>query len=213
MPNRDDRPPTRNRAVLLFGPTGSGKTPLGDLMAERGLWKARCLHFDFGSHLRSIVRRNRPDRLVSQEDIDFLRRVLEAGALLEDEQFPLAERILRSYLAEHGADCQTVVILNGLPRHVGQAQSIDLLLDVRAVIHLRCSPETVLQRIGNNAGGDRAGRWDDDPASIRSKLAIFAARTAPLVEHYRDLGANVATIDVTPTITAQQVWEVLEGRI
>ncbi|MCX7427258.1 MAG: hypothetical protein NTW96_16720 [Planctomycetia bacterium] len=47
---------TRNDAMLLLGPTGSGKTPLGDLLERRGLGGRRCVHFDFGAHLRRIVK-------------------------------------------------------------------------------------------------------------------------------------------------------------
>jgi len=36
MKNRDHDSRTRSRAVLLLGPTGSGKTPLGDLIAAVG---------------------------------------------------------------------------------------------------------------------------------------------------------------------------------
>jgi adenylate kinase len=197
---------TRRPALLLLGPTGSGKTPLGDLMAERGLGQAQCLHFDFGANLRRIVDRNRPDRLISREDLDFLREVLDSGRLLEDEHFPLAERILRWFLARHGADTRTVIVLNGLPRHVGQAEAVDSILDVRAVVDLRCSAETVLERIRANVGGDRTGREDDDLESILAKLELFAERTAPLLDHYRALGATIETIEVSGRMTPEAMW-------
>jgi adenylate kinase len=200
------------RALLLLGPTGSGKTPLGDLIAERGLWQARCVHFDFGAQLRLVAERNRPDELLGRADVDFLREVLETGALLEDEHFPLAERILRSFLAQAGADARTLVVLNGLPRHVGQAEAIDAILDVNTVVRLRCPVETILARIASNVGGDRRGRADDDRASIRRKLALFAERTAPLADYYRAQGARIETIDVTAPMTPAEMWELLARR-
>jgi len=53
----DSRPlrTTRNPAVLLLGPTGAGKTPLGEMIEARGLWGMSCLHFDFGANLRAVV--------------------------------------------------------------------------------------------------------------------------------------------------------------
>lgn len=90
-------PDNRLPALLLLGPTGSGKTPLGRVLEARGLAGRRCLHFDFGENLRQVVAQHKPDSLVSTTDIAFLRRVLETGALLEDDQFPLAARILRSF--------------------------------------------------------------------------------------------------------------------
>ena len=182
---------TRYRGLLLLGPTGSGKTPLGQTLQRRGLWQSRCLHFDFGEQLREVVRRDCPDGLIRREEIDFLGEVLRSGALLEDEHFPIAQHLLQSFLAARDADARTLVVLNGLPRHVGQARAVDAIVEVTAVVYLQCSAETVLARIRANAGGDRADRVDDDLASVRRKLSIFAERTAPLVEHYRAGGAVV----------------------
>ena len=212
MRNSVDNLDASHRAVLLLGPTGSGKTPLGDLVALRGLWQSTCLHFDFGVNLRRIVDRNRPDALVSRADLDFLYDVLQSGRLLEDEHFPLAERILRSFLARHDANSRTLVVLNGLPRHEGQAEDVDSIVDVEAVINLSCTADVVLERIRTNVGGDRSERDDDDPKSIRRKLALFAERTAPLLDHYRALGAGVESVDVTATMTPSDMWELLAGR-
>ncbi len=216
---------TRYPALLLLGPTGSGKTPLGNLLEERGRAGARCLHFDFGANLRRLVERDRPDEHFGPEDLAFLRRVLQSRALLENEQFPMAERVLRSFLAEREggrvgereggrgscrAATDLLVVLNGLPRHTGQAHAVDRILDVREVVWLRCTAETVLARIAGNVGGDRGGREDDDPPSVRRKLERFHARTAPLLDHYRARGTRITTIEVTPALTAQQMWQALE---
>lgn len=199
-------------AILLLGPTGAGKTPLGDLIQERGLWRRRCPHFDFGANLRRIVEQDRPNETISRSDIDFLKTVLRSGALLENEHFPIAGRVLRSFLVARGADARSTVVLNGLPRHVGQAEAIDSILAIEAVIVLDCTAETVLERIRANVGGDRTGREDDDPGDVSRKLRIFHERTAPLVEHYRSRGRWIETIEVTARLTADQMWQVLERR-
>lgn len=202
----------RNRAVLLLGPTGAGKTPLGQLIEERGLWREECLHFDFGSALRRLVARNQPDELIGQKDIQLLCQVLESGALLEEEHFPIAGRILQSFMAAAGADRKTCIVLNGLPRHVGQARAVDAMLDVRVVVHLECSSETVLERIRANVGGDRTERTDDDLGAVDNKLAVFNRRTSPLLEHYRRRGATIETVEVTATMTPEEMWELLDRR-
>jgi adenylate kinase family enzyme len=61
------------KAILLLGPTGSGKTPLGQVLEERGLWGHTCMHFDFGANLREIVACNKPDGPIGAEDITLLR--------------------------------------------------------------------------------------------------------------------------------------------
>jgi adenylate kinase family enzyme len=59
---------TAREAILLLGPTGSGKTPLGQVLERRGLWGHRCSHFDFGDNLREIVARDEPDESIGAED-------------------------------------------------------------------------------------------------------------------------------------------------
>ncbi len=201
-------------AILLLGPTSSGKTPLGQMIQERGVAGRPCVHFDFGENLRQIVANGQPDEVVSREDIEFLRDVLETGALLEDKDFPIAERVLRQFLSRQGvADVGTLVVMNGLPRHVGQADSIAAILKVGTVVYLQCTPETVLARIVENTGGDRIGRIDDQLADVRRKLDIFAERTAPLVDFYRSNGVRVVQLDVDADTTPEQMWLEMDGRL
>jgi len=187
-------------AILLLGPTGSGKSPLGDTLAERGLHGRRCAHFDFGAQLRAAVSGESPAEL-DEAHIAFLHDVLERGALLEDEQFHIAETILRAFLDAHPGQ---LVVLNGLPRHIGQARDVDGIVRVEAVVELACSPETVLERIRTNAGGDRSGRTDDTLDAVRRKLALYAERTEPLVEHYRAEGAKAVVIEVGTATSATE---------
>ena len=104
-------------------------------------------------------------------------------------------------------------MLNGLPRHVGQARALEAILDVQAVISLQCSPETAFARIRGNVGGNRAGRADDDPALVTRKLATFHDQTEPLVDHYRSRDCRVETVEVTVEMSAEEMWEMMnEGR-
>jgi len=197
---------TPYQGILLLGPTGSGKTPLGSVIARRGFRGERCAHFDFGAELRRAVEPESRPRAILTEEAAFLRNVLASGALLEDKDFPLAEKILQAFLASNAEDCHTRIVLNGLPRHVGQAEAIGHIVQVATVIHLECSAETVLARLRSNIGGDRAGRDDDQLAMVRAKLATFARRTAPLVEFYADLGATILSLGVTADTTPDDAW-------
>lgn len=202
----------RHRAILLVGPTGSGKTPLGDLLEAGGLGGRRCAHFDFGAALRRIARRDTLDGLLTRDEIEVIVNSLRTGALLEDEQFPIAEKILRAFIDARRLAPDDLIVLNGLPRHPTQARSVDSILRVETVVYLTCSPEVVLERIRSDAGGDRACRSDDDRKSVRERLETFALRTEGLVEHYRRSGARIETVEVSATTTAEEVWKILNRR-
>lgn len=178
-------------ALLLLGPTGSGKTPTGDLLEREGLGGRRCHHFDFGRRLRETAAGD-PACLssgLSGDEVRVIRSVLESGALLEDEQFPIAEKILRGFLAERHLLEPEILILNGLPRHVGQAGALEPIVRVEWVLRLVCEPRVVLERIRCDSGGDRRGRPDDDEELVRGKLESYRLRTEPLVGYYRERGA------------------------
>ncbi len=217
-------------ALLLLGPTGSGKTPLGRLIHERGLWGRRMVHFDFGATLRTVVQSHchpaqAPATTAASEhaestaaprfspaEIAFLENILRRGLLLEDQHFCLAERLLRAFLQSHRVDERTWVVLNGLPRHVGQARALVPLVDVRIVVVLDCPAETALERIRRNVAGDRTERADDEPALVARKLAVYEERTAPLLAHYRQHGARVERLPVGPTTTPAELREQLAKR-
>ena len=203
---------SRYPAIVLLGPTGAGKTPLGQMFEQQGWEDCRCVHFDFGENLRAIVQGGLPGPFVSSQDIQFLGGVLEQGVLLEDKDFPLAERILRGFLSQRQADFRTYVVLNGLPRHSGQASALEELVAVRIVICLECTAETVVRRIQENPGGDRVGRNDDQLSAVTKKLEIYQQRTAPLVDWYRQRGARIVRVPVSAWMTAADLWAEVQLR-
>jgi len=202
--------PDMTEAIVLIGPTGSGKTPLGELLEARGLWGRPCAHFDFGRELRHIAGGRAAERF-SDSEVGFIRGVLESGTLLEDRHFHLAERIIHGYLEDRRLDQRCIVALNGLPRHVGQAAGLGAMLDVRAVVVLSCPPQVVTARIAANTGGDRTGRTDDNPQAVARRMELFQARTAPLADYYRLAGAEIITVEVARTTTPQEMLEELNS--
>ncbi len=185
------------QAVLILGPSGSGKSPFGDYLEITGLWGRDCLHFDFGRWLRKAVRR-RPLDVLAPEEVEFLEGVLHEGKLLEDRHFHIARKILLHFIRGHRPELAAgrLLILNGLPRHIGQARDVDGLVDVRAVIELDCPPEVSRERIATNAGGDREHRDDDQLDAVRRRHRDFELRTRPVIDHYRSQGAEVLTVPV-----------------
>ena len=192
-------------AILLIGPTGSGKSPLGDHLERAGFNGKPCFHFDFGSSLRRVARGEDGVTGLTDTDIEFVSTLLKGGALLEKEKFYIAERIMRYFALQTKIGIGHYLVLNGLPRHVEQAKDVDSMADVKYLINLHCTPEVVIKRIRMNTGGDRMGRIDDSPEEIQRKLQLFQNRTLPLLEHYKSHGTRVQSIDIHVETTPRQI--------
>jgi adenylate kinase len=197
--------------MLLLGPTGVGKSPLGDAIARNGLFGRRCHHLDFGSELRGIVAREDLSSNYSPKELDFIHGVLERGLLLENEHFSLAEKIFRLFLDRAGFASRDLLILNGIPRHTGQSKDIARIALIHALIVLECTADDVYCRIRNNVGGDRTERLDDDEKLIAKKMEIFRERTAPLVAYYSQRGCRIYRVKITAATTTEEVYQSLSS--
>jgi adenylate kinase family enzyme len=162
------------------------------------LWGRNYHHFDFGHHLRNIAD-GRIKIDFSDDEIKTIDNVLKSNALLEDTHFPIAEKIYQNFIATLGEEVDPlldVVILNGLPRRIGQAMEMEKLLDIKIVIYFAATANIILNRIKSNVGGDRTGRTDDSIEEITRKLDIFYEQTTPLLDFYKSLNKTILQIDV-----------------
>jgi adenylate kinase family enzyme len=195
-------------AMLILGPTGSGKSPLGDLFTSCGFLGRRSYHLDFGSELRAIVSGMGSSSYTPSEQ-DFIIGVLERGLLLENEHFALARKIINLFLERSRFRSGDILVLNGIPRHEGQAKDIASIAVIHSLVVLDCSAGSVFRRIRENTGGDRAGREDDERMLIEKKLRIFRERTAPLIEHYARAGSRIYRIDINERTTTGSAYQQL----
>jgi adenylate kinase len=193
-------------AILLLGPTGVGKSPLGDAIADKGLFNRKCHHLDFGAELRTALSDGKRSAAYSAFELDFIRGVLDRGLLLENEHFPIAYKIISLFLDRVGFSQRNVLVLNGIPRHTGQARDVATIADIHALIVLDCSADNVFCRIRDNVGGDRIERVDDNKKLIEKKLMIFRERTAPLIEHYARKGSFVYRLEISGTTTTNRTY-------
>lgn len=201
----------KNHAILLLGPTGSGKTPLGIYLEQRGIPGKRCLHFDFGNELRNIEKADVSPSQFTKDDLEYIKKVLKEGALLENETFYIAEKILNSFIIKNSIANNDLIILNGLPRHIGQAGDVDAIVDIKMVVYLECSREVVRERIRLNSGGDRYARIDDSIEEVEKKLGIFHKRTSPLLQYYKNKSIPVKNIAVEVNSTPAEILNNLNG--
>jgi adenylate kinase len=189
------------RAVLLLGRSSSGKSPLGErierVMSSR---TRRFLHLDFGALLRGVC--------LGAFAVGFSPaqvRVIRShtrGRLLDRRTFWVARRLVAWFLAQRSvAPSRDILVLNGLPRHQGQARELARLgIAVRLVVHLACPVRTAWQRkcLAERGEGheDRAGRSDGTRDAFLRRVRSFARQTLPLVEYYRARGVPVARVTV-----------------
>jgi adenylate kinase len=164
--------------LILLGPPGAGKgTQALRLVAKYGL-----VQLSTGDMLRAAVKAATP---VGRK----VKDIMERGGLCPDD-------IVVSIVAERieQPDARKGFILDGFPRTVPQAASLDRMLKKRgikldAVIELRVDEDALLKRIENRIAEMKARgeplRSDDNPDVLRQRLAAYRQQTAPLVAYYR----------------------------
>ena len=199
----------KNHAILLLGPTGSGKTPLGSYIEKKGIRDKRCFHFDFGSELRNISDANVIPLQFTKYDVDYIAKVLKEVALLENETFYIAEKILNSFITKNSITSNDIILLNGLPRHVGQAKDVDSIVTIKLVIYLDCSFEVIKERVQLNIGGDRSDRTDDSIEEIKKKLEIFHDRISPMLQYYKKKKIPIKKVSISVNTNPDEILRCL----
>ena len=155
--------------LLFLGPPGAGKGTQAELLAERH----QLLHLYTGELLRAEVKAG---TALGQE----AEAVMARGELVSDS---LVLAIVRSRLEGH----QGGWLLDGFPRNLAQAEALDGLLaelgqSIERVLLLELEDGVLIQRLLSR------GRADDNEAVIRNRLVVYQEQTAPLIDHYRNLG-------------------------
>jgi len=106
-------------------------------------------------------------------------------------------------------------ILDGFPRTVAQAEALERLLDEKglsldAVIEIVVDDERLQSRIENRIRQTGGARADDTVETLKRRLAVYHAQTAPVVEYYRKKGV-LKTVDGMGTM--DEVSTAIEGLI
>lgn len=161
--------------LVLIGSPGSGK----GTQAERLKLALRVPHISTGDLLRSAVKAGTP--LGNKA-----KAVMEAGNLVSDE---VMLGILEERLAAD--DVANGFILDGYPRTLPQAYALEELLQrlgqpLDSVVELQVPAERIVERTRKRFEAEH--RADDEPETVRNRLAVFARQTAPVVDFYRQHG-------------------------
>ena len=184
--------------VILFGPPGSGKGTQASFITRT----LAVPHLSTGDVLRAAVAAG---GALGRE----VRSVMIAGRLVPDE---LIVRVVEERLGE--PDAREGVVLDGFPRTVTQAKTLDTILGaagrrVDLVVFLAVPMDTLVQRLLGRASDQ--GRSDDTADVIRERMAQYEENTADVLEHYRARGVFIADVDGVGSV--EQVRDRIHARL
>jgi adenylate kinase len=188
--------------LILLGPPGAGKGTQAELLIKR----FNIPHISTGDIFRAAIKEGTP---LGTE----AKGYMDSGQLVPDEVVIgiVKERLLKN-------DCLHGFLLDGFPRTVPQADSLDNFLksnsrEIDAVINIEVDSAVLLTRltgrrvcrncaavyhveskrtktvgICDHCGGEVYQRDDDAPATVSKRLEVYGAQTEPLIQYYRNKG-------------------------
>ena len=188
--------------IVLLGAPGSGKGTQAKLLVD----KYKIPQISTGDLLRAAVS-------AGTELGRKAKATMDAGQLVSDE---IVLGIIQERLSK--PDAKSGFILDGFPRNIPQAQSLDamlarlgqplqlsLLVDVdNEVLMKRLTGRRTCGQCGaiynvyfsppkvankcDKCGGALLHRSDDNEATVRSRLKVYEDQTSPLVAYYKAQG-------------------------
>jgi len=176
--------------LVMLGPPGAGK----GTQARQLRRKWNIPHISTGAMLREAVAAGTP---LGRE----VAVIMEGGGLVDDD---VITRVVRDRLSQ--PDTRAGFLLDGFPRTVRQAESLDRMVADRAplvIIDVVLTEAEVVRRLasrmvcaecGANAvgegttchdcGGPLAPRADDREQVVLNRLKVYREQTEPLVQYY-----------------------------
>ena len=183
--------------LILLGAPGAGKGTQADFIKE----KLDIPVVSTGNLLRSAMAHGTE---LGKKVASFM----DSGSLVPDELVIdlVKERIVQD-------DCAKGLIFDGFPRTVAQAEALDKVMKVDAVIFLHVEDDVIVHRMGgrrtcpecqttyhvvshppkqegvcDKCGSELGIRKDDRPEVVRQRLAVYHKQTEPIVKYYEAQG-------------------------
>ena len=205
--------------IILLGAPGAGKGTEASKIVDT----YKLPHISTGDIFRENIKNETPIGLQAKSYID-------KGLLVPDEVTCkiVEERISRE-------DCKNGYMLDGFPRTIAQAEALDQITKLDLVINIGVDHSLLLNRLCGRrvckdcgesyhvsrlngetkcarCGGDLYQRKDDNPETEQSRLDVYNAQTAPLIEYYEKKGIlfNVCG-DGSPEEAHEQVTKKLDA--
>lgn len=188
--------------LVILGPPGAGKGTQADYIIK----KYNIPHISTGDIFRENIKNNTELGVKAKSYMD-------KGLLVPDELVIdlVEDRIKKS-------DAKDGFLLDGFPRTVAQAVSLDAILDadgdkLTKVININVDPEILIERacgrrvcktcgatyhvkfnppkvegICDNDGKELIQRDDDNEETVKKRIEVYFDQTAPLIDYYNAQG-------------------------
>ena len=188
--------------IVFLGAPGAGKGTQAATVAE----KLELAHIASGDMFR--------EALEKQDDLAVeAKSYMEKGMLVPDE---ITIRMVLERIS--APDCERGVIFDGFPRNLAQAEALDKALTrqtkaIDGVVYIKVSEEELLNRLSgrwicrqcqapyhavnspprvwgkcDQCGGELYQRSDDTEETVKERLQVYFAQTAPLIDYYAQAG-------------------------
>ncbi len=207
--------------LIFLGPPGAGK----GTQAEAIINEFKIPQISTGDIIRAAIREQTP---LGKE----FKSYTDAGKLVPDD---LVNRLVEERLSK--PDCQPGFLLDGFPRTVGQAETLDQMLakmgrKLEHVLLLKVDDAVLVERITGRRSNPETGRvyhikFDPPPADIaprliqrsddteevlKKRLTEYHEKTAPLIPYY-EKAKLLRVIDGVGSLDEirQRIFAVLRG--
>ena len=197
--------------LILLGAPGAGKGTQAEIICA----KLNIPSISTGNILRAAVKEG-------TEMGKKAKSFMDAGALVPDE---VIIGILKDRLAQD--DCANGFILDGVPRTIAQAESLEKAgIRFDDVISIEIPDEAIMERMSgrrvcehcgasyhlvavppkvpgvcDSCGGKLIQRHDDEPETVKHRLEVYHKETEPLKDFYAERGL-LRSVENQPSVEA-----------
>lgn len=181
--------------IILLGAPGAGKGTQASKISDG----FSLPHISTGDIFRENIKNRTPIGMLAKSYTD-------QGLLVPDE---VTCQIVEERLGRE--DCKNGYMLDGFPRTIAQAEALDKITKVDLVINIDVDFSLLLDRLCGRrvckdcgesyhiaklngetkcarCSGELYQRKDDNPETVQSRLDVYKAQTAPLIEYYGKKG-------------------------
>lgn len=160
--------------ILLFGPTGAGKSMQGQMLAVRNGWK----WLSTGEMLR-------------QSSDPAVIEILKSGELVSDE---LTYQVFEQAVQDARDKDYPNIIVDGFPRTKEQAAWLDKYMTrmgekIDIVISLEVPEAEIMRRL------EKRARMEDTPETIARRMAIYRQKMYPVLGIFAEAGVRIVHLN------------------